>query len=215
MARSRTAPLSTRRRNRSEFARKFVTERIALFRKDTGVCLTPNARRRHAYMPALLMCMSFLELMSGVRKGNLRGDALKAIQSFRRAFLRDRCYAAPNLEILYIGFRHKIAHLGAPYPVFDTSNEIRLQAFGPKRVTWTIYARGHAGSGALLLEHHDQRYLVRTLTPWPVGYDHRLHIRLATLRNDLIAAALRYRALVGKPRWRAKFFRAMREYYRR
>ena len=203
--------------DRALFARNFIAGRIALFRKDTGLCLARNARRRHAYMPAFFLCMAFLEFLSGLRDGQISNVSLKAIRSFRRAHLRHKCYASPVLEILHLGFRHKLAHTGAPYPVFDTFSDPRqrLHPFGRKLVCWTIYAGGSRQHAALELECHPMRQMRRTPTPWAVHYDHRMHVRLSSFRRDLIEAARRYRDTVGKPRSRANFFRAIRKLYPR
>ena len=50
-----------------KFARLFLKDRVGCFRKDVRVCMTADKEKRtHAYFPALITCIGFLDLLSGL-----------------------------------------------------------------------------------------------------------------------------------------------------
>jgi hypothetical protein len=53
------------------FARSFLRDRVKSFRKDIAICLTADQKRHHAYFPALITCIGFLDLLSGLHAGRL------------------------------------------------------------------------------------------------------------------------------------------------
>lgn len=161
--------------------------------------------------------MGFLELLSALRFGrlDLKSDALHAIQSFRQAHLHNNCYAAPNLEILYLGFRHKIAHLTHPHSVFDTHTQSKLRGYPRMLIAWTIESR-QVRAPAIRTEATPGLELVGTLRPWRVPYDHRITIVLGALARDLIGAAASYqRELRASPERLTQFMAAIEPYYPR
>lgn len=196
-------------------ADRVIRGRMGNFRKDTNICLRPDANRQHAYMPALIACIAFMELMSGWRRGRLnlgRGAALPALQDLRAAHLPQACYAAPNLEILYLGFRHRIAHIGLPYAVYDTTSDGRLASYPRMKVTWTFCARRRHGAPAIEFRNVGPSTLDGRV-PWPIPYDHRLFVCITRFRADLFAAARSYRrALRQDASLQANFDAAMGEY---
>jgi hypothetical protein len=48
-------------------------------------------------------------------------------------------YDELRLSILYEGFRHKIAHLSDPYPVFDTSTKSKIFAAPHRRIEVVLF----------------------------------------------------------------------------
>jgi hypothetical protein len=96
----------------AEFARKFLDEHVKRFNKDIAICLRPDENRSHAYFPALITCISFAELLSGLHAGNLESrDALKKLDDYASDFMDRTVYDSDRLEILYKMLRHKVAHL--------------------------------------------------------------------------------------------------------
>jgi hypothetical protein len=72
----------------AEFAGKFLREHVERFDKDIAVCLRlwPDENGSHAYFPALITCIAFAELLSGLYAGDLRsGNALTKLRSYASA----------------------------------------------------------------------------------------------------------------------------------
>ena len=106
------------------FAGRFFRDHVRSFRKDIAICLTANANRSHAYFPALITCIGFLDLLSGLYAGDVEGHKLKELQNYAARFMDRTKYHPLHLSILYLVFRHKIAHLSFPYLVFDMERYI-------------------------------------------------------------------------------------------
>ena len=104
------------------FAREFFANRVETFEKDIAICLTPNERKEHAYFPALIICIGFADLRSGLYAGTLYDQGLKELKQYAKALMEPeytddlRC-----LGLLYECLRHKVAHLAYPYPVIRSS----------------------------------------------------------------------------------------------
>src|SRR5271154_5251052 len=93
-----------------KFARTFFRDRIETFRKDVAICMTRDARGHHAYFPALITCIAFADLLSGLYAGNLRHHSLKELKEYARKFMKAEYTSDPRrLDILYEFLRHKIA----------------------------------------------------------------------------------------------------------
>ena len=126
------------------FAKGFLENRLETFNKDISICLTRDARRRHAYFPALMICIAFIDLLSGLYAGTLENQKLSHLKQYAKKFMKAE-YTSDRrcLDLLYEGLRHKIAHLAYPYPVFDTATA-RSKTFKRqrrRRVTWKVHAR--------------------------------------------------------------------------
>ena len=124
-----------------KFAKNFFRDRVGSFRKDVKICMTGNEKRDHAYFPALITCIGFLDLLSGLHAGKVDGHGLKDLKKYAARFMNSKNYSPIHLTILYECFRHKIAHLSTPYLVFDTVT--KAKAFGGhrhqrRRITWTV-----------------------------------------------------------------------------
>jgi hypothetical protein len=53
------------------FAKVFLDGHRERFRKDIAICLKPDANNSHAYFPALITCIAFLDFLSGLHAGKL------------------------------------------------------------------------------------------------------------------------------------------------
>ena len=165
------------------FAPKFLRGRIHLLNKDVGICLTANKQRSHAYFPALMTCISFLDLLSGLHAGKLKGQSVAELVAYAARFMNAAHYPKLELSVLYEMMRHKIAHLGHPYLVFDSHTSTKLQGFPRMRVTWTLYA----GNRLLPLEliPCPGSRIEKAARPWEVPYDHRLNISIRRIKVDV------------------------------
>jgi hypothetical protein len=126
------------------YAETFVKRRINTFRKDLCICLRPDEKGRHAYMPGLMTCISLLELLSGLFIGKLNGIRLNGILRYTNQFMDSSTYTDERISILYEMFRHKIAHITQPYGIFDTysvrSKKHVLRKYPRRRITWQVNA---------------------------------------------------------------------------
>jgi hypothetical protein len=141
-------------------------EHVERFRKDIAICLR----------------IAFAELLSGLHAGKLEGDGLKKLKGYAFDFMDRTVYDADRLEILYVMFRHKVAHLAQPYAVTKTKPVIQGQ---PKRlITWTVQASGPKPAIEIVPETSPQQIL-KPVTPWPVHYDNRAFVRIRSLASDI------------------------------
>lgn len=166
------------------FARKFFKEKIVGFRKEIKICLTADASRDHAYFPALLNCIGFLDLLSGLYAGRLEGHGLPELHKYAKRFMNAAHYDPLRLEILYLALRHKLAHLSVPYLVFDTATKPKYSG-KRRRITWRVKAGKHKPP-IELIEYNPPRAIKRSLRPWPVSYDARIVIGLRSFQTDII-----------------------------
>ena len=75
-----------------KFAEAFLREHLERFRKDIGICLTRDKNKAHAYFPALISCISFADLLSGLYAGTLDGQGLKELKKLRGQIHGSRLY---------------------------------------------------------------------------------------------------------------------------
>ncbi len=125
------------------FAKWFCEERIETFRKDMRICMTADEQGRHAYMPALMGCASFIELFSGLCAGKVSSVGINNILRFTSRYLDTTEFSEERICIFFEMFRHKVAHVTRPYSVFD-SHDVRqnspLMRYPRRRLTWRITA---------------------------------------------------------------------------
>jgi hypothetical protein len=142
------------------FARKFFANRVETFRKDIAICLTPNERGQHAYFPALIICIAFAELLSGLYAGTLRDQKLVQLQEYAKEFMKPE-YTSDRrrLELLWVCLRHKVAHLAYPYAVFDTHSEPKTILHGQPRRRVRVLAKTHDPNRVMLIERNIDNYL--------------------------------------------------------
>lgn len=166
-----------------EYATWFLRDRVHAFRKDVAICMTPNSERHHAYFPALITCIAFVDFLSGLYEGKLEYHGLPHLQKYISKFFRDKTDYV-HIDILYFMFRHKIAHIAYPYLVFDTGTKSKLP--GPhRRIVWTVgvYARKRPIE---LIDYPVPRTKLKTRTPWSVSYTSRIKVSIAALRTDIV-----------------------------
>jgi hypothetical protein len=60
----------------TQYAARFFRDRVQSFRKDVSICLTANADGHHAYFPASITCIGFLDFLSGLNAGKLEATVL-------------------------------------------------------------------------------------------------------------------------------------------
>jgi hypothetical protein len=152
-----------------------------------------------------MRCIAFLDLLSGLYAGKLKWHGLAELKRYANKFMNPN-YDALRLEIVYEGFRHKIAHLGHPYVVFDTP---------ARRVAWTVNASRH--SPAIRLNALPSTTLKKTRTPWPVQYDHRIRISLRSFSSDIVQSIYGpsgyLKHLQSEPTARKRFEKCMNDFY--
>lgn len=167
------------------FARTFLCDRVASFRKDVAICLTADRKRHHAYFPALITCIGFVDLLSGLYAGRLEGHGLRELKAYTSRFLSVANYSPLNLEVLYLAFRHKLAHLSFPYVVFDITNRGEYTGKKQRRITWSVHA-SRRKVPIEVLDFTSQQFLRKTLRPWPVHYNCRAIISVRTFQSDIL-----------------------------
>jgi hypothetical protein len=167
------------------FARSFFHDHIGSFRKDIAICLTANAKRDHAYFPALITCIGFLDLLSGLYAGRLEGHSLSELKSYAAKFMNIKKYDPQLIEIMYLVFRHKLAHLSFPYLVFDTATRKELAKHKHRRITWTVHASKRP-TAIELIDFATPTFFKKSLRPWPVHYDCRVVISVRTFQIDIV-----------------------------
>jgi hypothetical protein len=165
-----------------KYATGFVADRVAAFRKDLAICLTADANGHHAYFPALITCIGFVDLLSGLYAGRLESPTLQDLQKYILKFFHNK-EDYLHIDILYFMFRHKIAHIAYPYIVFDTTTKMLPPP--PRRIVWSvgIFARKKA---IRLIDYSTPQTKLKTHTPWPMSYDSRIFVSLTALRNDIV-----------------------------
>jgi hypothetical protein len=168
----------------AKFAKSFLRDRLSAFRKDVGICLTRSSRRDHAYFPALITCISFADFLSGLHAGKLDGHGLKELRAYAAKFLDNAKYDPYRIGVLYECLRHKVAHLGQPYIVFDTATKPKTLSGQRRRITWTVYASKRKPP-IELIDYPKPLFMKKTKTPWRVSYDCRIQISVRSLAADI------------------------------
>jgi hypothetical protein len=172
------------------FARKFFANRVETFRKDIAICLTPNEHEQHAYFPALIICIAFADLLSGLYAGTLRDQKLEELKQYAAKFMKPE-YTPDRLDILYEFLRHKVAHLAYPYAVFDTHTKEIFRSQPKRLVTWTIHETEQRPA-INIIDYSTPQQLVKTPTPWTVSYDCRIEVSVGSLAIDIVWSIERY-----------------------
>lgn len=84
-----------------KFAKAFLREHLERFRKDIRICLTPDKNEAHAYFPALISCISFADLLSGLYAGTLDKQGLNELKNYAGKFM-GADYTPDRLDVLYV-----------------------------------------------------------------------------------------------------------------
>ena len=195
------------------FAKAFLREHLERFRKDIKICLTRDNNKAHAYFPALMSCISFVDLLSGLYAGKLEGHGLKELKNYASKFMGAE-YTAGRVDVLYECFRHKVAHLAQPYAVFDTQSKPNtFGGQGRRLITWTVRASGPRPPIQIVAQSVPKQILVAA-TPWPVQYDHRAFVSVRSLASDVEKSAKKYlRCLATDAAARDNFKKCMVVYF--
>jgi hypothetical protein len=196
-----------------DYAKWFLHDRANSFRKDIEICMTANSSRHHAYFPALITCIAFLDLLSGLYAGKIDGHGSEELKNYIKRFMNVADYA--HIDLLYQLFRHKIAHIAYPYPVFDTTTKPKIFA-GQKqrRVTWTVCASRRDPRPIQLIDYTGVQAPIKTRTPWPVPYDSRIIISIRRLKVDITKSIDEYlHCLKSEPVRRIHFAKCMKVYF--
>jgi len=198
-----------------EYARWFLRNRVNAFRKDVGMCMTANSKMEHAYFPALITCIGFLDFLSGLYAGKIEGHGFVELKDYIARFLSKDDYK--HLDLLYQMFRHKIAHIAYPYIVFDTRTKPKV--FGTskqRRVTWKVYASKRQ-QPIELTDFPNSQTRLKTKTPWPVPYDSRILISIRKFQADIINSIYGpsgyLQCIKSEPTTRAYFEKYMKIYF--
>jgi len=193
------------------FAQEFLGRRIWGFKKDVNICLTTSTEGNHAFMPALMTCISFLDLLSGLRVGLVDGHKMDDFLAFMREF--GPRYDEWHLRILYVVIRHKLAHLGHPLFVLNTATEPKRIGGPPMLLGWKISRDAHEPPIAVydlggVWEVKGQP------VPWAIYVTHEIHISIRTIANDapLIAEAY-FQRLRTDRHLMDNFSKCMHEFY--
>lgn len=167
---------------------KVLRPHVGRFQRDIRICLRQDEKtQKHAYFPALMTCISFLDLMSGLYCGDVEYHSYEELRDYVDKFMDRAVYTDLNLAILYEGLRHKIAHLAHPYFVFDTATKKNPALAQRKRIVWSVHESDERPPIRLVGEISKiQSYKL----PWPVPFDHRIHIHLASFSVDIADSVL-------------------------
>ncbi len=195
------------------FATIFIRRRLKGFKKDINICLTADQNGDHAYMPGLMTCFSLLDLLSGLYAGQVQGHNHRHLIEFLKRFKPNR-YDDYDLTVLYVAFRHKLAHLSHPYFVLNTKSE-KLLKERKMLLTWEISS--DASESPIRIERYPKPQSIRTQpVPWRMSYDHRFYISVRTLADDALASATAYvAALKDDSKIRGNFRVCMESFYQR
>lgn len=194
------------------FAPKFIRGRLAGFKKDINICLSPVPRsdasgKTYAFFPALAACVSTLEYLTALTRGNTNGIGWTQIADFAAGYLPQPDFDRDTIHVLFEALRHPVAHRGIASGVWVD------RTAGPghgRRVIWKIYAGSHRPACLVVPE-------TGTITrdsPWPCPFSHRVHIYLRSLSRDIRNAAERYSQCVrDDPEMQQRFNACMRQLY--
>jgi hypothetical protein len=193
-----------------------LDRQIKKFRKDIDVCLTADDKGRHAYFPALITCIGFADLLSGLHAGKVEGHGLDDLTKYAQRFMNATHYSPQNLAILYECFRHKVAHLNHPYMVFDTRTKPKKFPNQQMRLTWTVCA-ARRSIPIEIVKYSVPMPLDASRTPWKVEYDHRVKVSVRRFATDVaqsIYGPNGYRQYLNKDSAaRTHFERCMNDFY--
>ncbi len=196
-----------------KFARAFFRNHVESFNKDIAICMTRDAHGHHAYFPALITCIAFADLISGLHAGTLRHQTLRELKQYAQKFMKAEYTSDPRrLDILYKFLRHKIAHLAHPYPV-DTVTKQTVPGQPRRRVTWTVYASKRRPA-IEVVDFTTQQFLSKTVRPWPVSYNCRIKVSIRSFQIDIVRSISGYlRHLQLDRKAREHFAKCMIEYF--
>jgi hypothetical protein len=174
------------------FAKWFCEDRVETFEKDMRICMTPDEKGRHAYMPSVIGCASFLELFAGLHAGSVDPVGIKNILSFANKYLDTSEFKEESVCIFFEMFRHKVAHVTRPYSVFD-SHAVKpnspLKNYPQRRLTWRVTASFQKPSIQIIQRSGKIKNSRRP--PWKLAsYSHICKINLKRMIRELPKAII-------------------------
>ncbi len=198
-----------------KFARSWLWGLSRFVGKNVRCCLTATEKGEVAWFPALMESCAFLDLLATLYRG-VKFAKVKDVQAYAARFLDPEHYPSYELEILWAGFRHKIAHQAHPNYVLDTKREnIKGRR---RRIVWSVVSEDL--KPALRLVNVDERDSLSSpnpMVPWPVPYGYRITIsplRLQIdLRNSMYGPKGYLKWLEGNPAGRWDFAEAMLRFF--
>jgi hypothetical protein len=130
--------------------------------------------------------IGFADLLSGLNAGKLKGQSLPDLQAYFSSYMDRNRYPEEAVKVLYEGLRHKIAHLGHPYVVFDTKSKPLVFDAPHKRYAWTVGA-ARRDPPLQLTNYPKAQFVKKHSPPWEVWFDSRIRVSVRSLASDLIA----------------------------
>ena len=200
-----------------KFARSWLWTMSRFVRKNIRCCLTPTDRNETAWFPALMEGCAFLDLLAALYSGQ-KFARVADVQAYAHEFLDRKHYPPDELEILWNGFRNKIAHQAHPYNVIIANPE---KSGGPRRrIVWTVVGEDRKPSLELMkVDEQSSLTSPRPMVPWAVPYGYRIIIsplRLQIdLRNSMYGPRGYLKWLEGSPSGREHFTMNMLRFFPR
>lgn len=180
-------------------ADKFILERVSFFEKDMKICLKgirikPSNKITHAYFPALMLCFANLEFMGRLYGGEYVKRGKAQVKDFVDEFMDTTTYSTENIDVLWDGFRHKLAHLTHPEYVYK---------YKQKRITWAVSEKKTIVHKCQKYPHMQIRqkkgYIgEKIFKPYPVQYTHIIYISLPVFKSDIQKAMKDYSNKIKK-----------------
>lgn len=168
------------------FARFFIGERISSLKKDVEHCLTEP----FAPFPAILYCLSTIELMGALREGEASAHPSTTERYIDPCTGESRQFGANTPAVNYMRdfmnytdeqvclimqlFRHKLAHLAQPKVALNRNGKV---------VAWQ-YEHDNSGKH-LLLETAPKDSKVKVKSGWEIDVDHIFTISIKHLVEDI------------------------------
>jgi hypothetical protein len=164
-----------------------------------------------------MITIGFADLLSGLNAGQFKSHGRPELQDYFDRYMDRNRYPRMALDVLYEGLRHKVAHLGHPYIVFDTAT--RPNVFGPgpyRRYGWTVYSKG-LSRPLELIEYPTKLLATKHDPPWEVWYDGRINASVRSLSSDLVHSVFRragfFQKLRSDPAALNGFMDCMKDFY--
>jgi hypothetical protein len=195
-----------------EFAERFLRNRVEVLNKDVAICLK-RTRGTHAYFPALVICIAFADLLSGLYAGKLKGQRVEPIRRYAAKFMKNEYTSDPRgLDILYKFLRNKIAHLAYPNPFAMVTKPGQPK----QRVSWKLNASRHRPAIKVRDYPAPKSLLKETVKPWPVSYDCRIEVSVRNFHSDIVSSISKYLCHLQSDRTaQAHFAKCMIDYFPR
>ncbi|MPZ06523.1 MAG: hypothetical protein GEU26_08910 [Nitrososphaeraceae archaeon] len=150
-----------------DFVRKFVTDKMDSLQKDVKHCL----QRPFAPMPAILWCVSCVDLLGALQAGQAsdKADTSRNSRKYMKLFMG---YTPEQIDLILKVFRHKLVHLAQPGP---------LSSYKGKTVAWQ-YVHEYTPDHLALQDCPDQ---VTVRPGWIVHVDQVFTLGITQFMQDI------------------------------